>query len=109
MCALQPKSSAFKKKVLIHASTADEAIEKMLEQKKISTKINYDILKELNVKSSTSPARQIAESPKGATPGAQRLTGRYRKPTNVPLSLGTPLSSLGKRWVKQNHSVTQSI
>uniref|UniRef100_A0A8C8GQE4 B-related factor 1 n=1 Tax=Oncorhynchus tshawytscha TaxID=74940 RepID=A0A8C8GQE4_ONCTS len=84
----KPKSSASKKKVLIHASTANEAIEKMLEQKKISTKINYDILKELNVKPSTSPARQIAQSPKGATPRAQRLTGQYRKPTNVPLSLG---------------------
>uniref|UniRef100_A0A4W5PKT2 Transcription factor IIIB 90 kDa subunit n=1 Tax=Hucho hucho TaxID=62062 RepID=A0A4W5PKT2_9TELE len=91
----KPKSS--KKRAPIHASTADEAIEKMLEQKKISTKINYDILKELNVKPCASPARQTAESPKGATPGAQRLTGRYRKPTNVPLSLGTPLSSLGKR------------
>ncbi|XP_052342286.1 transcription factor IIIB 90 kDa subunit-like [Oncorhynchus keta] len=93
----KPKSSASKKKVLIHASTANEAIEKMLGQKKISTKINYDILKELNVKPSTSPARQIAQSPKGATPGDQRLTGQYRKPLNVPLSLGTPLSTLGKR------------
>ncbi|XP_024271208.1 BRF1 RNA polymerase III transcription initiation factor subunit a [Oncorhynchus tshawytscha] len=91
----KPKTS--KKRAPIHASTADEAIEKMLEQKKISTKINYDILKELNVKPCASPARQTAESPKGATPGAQRLTGRYRKSTNVPLSLGTPLSSLGKR------------
>uniref|UniRef100_A0A8C8IBE8 Transcription factor IIIB 90 kDa subunit n=1 Tax=Oncorhynchus tshawytscha TaxID=74940 RepID=A0A8C8IBE8_ONCTS len=88
----KPKTS--KKRAPIHASTADEAIEKMLEQKKISTKINYDILKELNVKPCASPARQTAESPKGATPGAQRLTGRYRKSTNVPLSLGTPLSSL---------------
>uniref|UniRef100_A0A8C7MA94 Transcription factor IIIB 90 kDa subunit n=1 Tax=Oncorhynchus kisutch TaxID=8019 RepID=A0A8C7MA94_ONCKI len=103
----KPKTS--KKRAPIHASTADEAIEKMLEQKKISTKINYDILKELNVKPCASPARQTAESPKGATPGAQRLTGRYRKSTNVPLSLGTPLSSLGKRWVNQNHRVTQSI
>uniref|UniRef100_A0A674CS51 Transcription factor IIIB 90 kDa subunit n=1 Tax=Salmo trutta TaxID=8032 RepID=A0A674CS51_SALTR len=80
----KPKSS--KKRAPIHASTADEAIEKMLEQKKISTKINYDILKELNVKPCASPARQTAESPKGATPGAQRLTGRYRKPTNPPPS-----------------------
>uniref|UniRef100_A0A8C7SM68 Transcription factor IIIB 90 kDa subunit n=1 Tax=Oncorhynchus mykiss TaxID=8022 RepID=A0A8C7SM68_ONCMY len=72
----KPKTS--KKRAPIHASTADEAIEKMLEQKKISTKINYDILKELNVKPCASPARQTAESPKGATPGAQRLTGRYR-------------------------------
>ncbi|XP_019909766.2 transcription factor IIIB 90 kDa subunit isoform X2 [Esox lucius] len=93
----KPKISGSKKRAPIHASTADEAIEKMLEQKKISTKINYDILKELNVKPSTSPAPQTAESLKGATPGAQRLTGRYRKPANVPLSLGTPLSTLGKR------------
>uniref|UniRef100_A0A6Q2XZN3 Transcription factor IIIB 90 kDa subunit n=1 Tax=Esox lucius TaxID=8010 RepID=A0A6Q2XZN3_ESOLU len=92
----KPKISGSKKRAPIHASTADEAIEKMLEQKKISTKINYDILKELNVKPSTSPAPQTAESLKGATPGAQRLTGRYRKPANVPLSLGTPLSTLGK-------------
>ncbi|KAJ7990944.1 hypothetical protein DPEC_G00292130 [Dallia pectoralis] len=93
----KPKNSGSKKRTPIQASTADEAIEKMLEQKKISSKINYDILKELNVKPSASPARPTGEPVNGAAAGTQRLTGRYRKPTNVPLSLGTPLSSLGKR------------
>ncbi|KAL0969023.1 hypothetical protein UPYG_G00221680 [Umbra pygmaea] len=93
----KPKRPGSRKRAPIHANTADEAIEKMLEQKKISTKINYDILKELNNKPSTSPARQTAGSPNGATAGALRPTGPYRRPTPAPLSLGTPLSSLGKR------------
>ncbi|KAJ4939361.1 hypothetical protein JOQ06_028810 [Pogonophryne albipinna] len=58
----------------ISASTADEAIGKMLEQKKISSKINYD-----------------------KEPSATKLTGRNRNPARAPLSLSTPLSTLGKR------------
>ncbi|KAE8289441.1 Transcription factor IIIB 90 kDa subunit [Larimichthys crocea] len=84
-----------KKRPPIRANTADEAIEKMLEQKRISTKINYDVLKDLNVKSGASPARK-AESPK-KEPTATKLTGRNRKPARPPLSLSTPLSTLGKR------------
>lgn len=68
----------------------------MLEQKKISSKINYDVLKDLNVKPGASPARQ-AESPK--QPSATKLTGRNRNSTRAPLSLSTPLSTLGKRLV----------
>ncbi|XP_029316218.1 BRF1 general transcription factor IIIB subunit a, partial [Cottoperca gobio] len=78
----------------IRANTADEAIEKMLEQKKISTKINYDVLKDLNIKPGASPAR-VAESPK-KEPSATKLPGRNRNPVRAPLSLSTPLSSLGK-------------
>ncbi|KAG7277721.1 hypothetical protein CRUP_023009 [Coryphaenoides rupestris] len=40
----------------IRARTADEAIEKMLERKKISSKINYDVLKDLGGKPPASPA-----------------------------------------------------
>ncbi|XP_034715247.1 transcription factor IIIB 90 kDa subunit-like [Etheostoma cragini] len=79
----------------IRANTADEAIEKMLEQKKISNKINYDVLKDLNIKPGASPARQ-AETPK-KEPSATKLTGRNRQPARAPLSLSTPLSTLGKR------------
>ncbi|XP_051813795.1 BRF1 RNA polymerase III transcription initiation factor subunit a isoform X1 [Acanthochromis polyacanthus] len=79
----------------IRASTADEAIEKMLEQKKISSKINYDVLKDLDVKPGSSPARKV-ESPK-KEPTAAKLTRRNRMPARTPLSLSTPLSSLGKR------------
>uniref|UniRef100_UPI003AAE9882 transcription factor IIIB 90 kDa subunit-like n=1 Tax=Centroberyx gerrardi TaxID=166262 RepID=UPI003AAE9882 len=82
-----------KKRAPIRASTADEAIEKMLEQKKISTKINYDVLKDLNVKPGASPARQ-AEPRIGAS--VTKLGGRNPKTTRTPISLGTPLSTLGK-------------
>ncbi|KAM7376406.1 hypothetical protein PAMP_006142 [Pampus punctatissimus] len=83
-----------KKRAPIRANTADEAIEKMLEQKKISSKINYDVLKDLNIKPGASPARK-AESPK--QPSTTKLTGRNRNPARAPLSLSTPLSTLGKR------------
>uniref|UniRef100_A0A3Q4IFX7 Transcription factor IIIB 90 kDa subunit n=1 Tax=Neolamprologus brichardi TaxID=32507 RepID=A0A3Q4IFX7_NEOBR len=79
----------------IRANTADEAIEKMLEQKRISSKINYDVLKDLNVKPCASPARK-AESPKKERPAA-KLAGRNRRPSQTQLSLSTPLSTLGKR------------
>uniref|UniRef100_A0A3Q3IXC7 Brf1 TBP-binding domain-containing protein n=1 Tax=Monopterus albus TaxID=43700 RepID=A0A3Q3IXC7_MONAL len=84
-----------KRRPQIRASTADEAIEKMLEQKKISSKINYDVLKDLNVKPSSSPARK-PESPM-QKPSSAKLTGRNRTAARAQLSLSTPLSTLGKR------------
>lgn len=42
--SLKPKKSC-KRREPIQASTAGEAIEKMLEQKKISSKINYSVLR----------------------------------------------------------------
>ncbi|XP_069494303.1 transcription factor IIIB 90 kDa subunit isoform X2 [Ambystoma mexicanum] len=53
----KPKKPS-KKREPIHASTAGEAIEKMLEQKKISSKINYDVLRDLNCKGSSTPKRE---------------------------------------------------
>ncbi|MED6239766.1 hypothetical protein ATANTOWER_010921, partial [Ataeniobius toweri] len=86
-----------KKHPTIRANSADEAIEKMLEQKKISTKINYDVLKELNIKPGLSPA-SVVESPK-VEQSATRTTGCNRRPapTRNQLSLSMPLSTLGKR------------
>uniref|UniRef100_A0A665X632 B-related factor 1 n=1 Tax=Echeneis naucrates TaxID=173247 RepID=A0A665X632_ECHNA len=81
----------------IRASTADEAIGKMLEQKKISSKINYDVLKDLNIKPGASPAHK-AESVK-AESGTPRLTRRNPPAARASLSLSTPLSTLGKRSV----------
>lgn len=71
----------------------------MLEQKKISSKINYDVLKDLNVKPGASPAPKV-ESPK-KEPTVTRISGRNRKLAPAPLSLSTPLSTLGKRWVSR--------
>lgn len=99
----QPRGPV-KKRPPIRASTADEAIEKMLEQKKISSKINYDVLKDLNIKPGSSPARK-PESPKTES-CPTKLAGRNRKPARAPLSLSTPLSTLGKRLVD---SLRQSL
>lgn len=85
-----------KRRPPIRANTADEAIEKMLEQKRISSKINYDVLKDLNIKPGASPSHKM-ETPKKEP----RITGRNRKPAPAPLSLSMPLSSLGKRWVNR--------
>lgn len=68
----------------------------MLEQKKISSKINYDVLKDLNVKPAASPV----QSPK-KEPAPPKTALRQRRPAQAPLTLSTPLSTLGKRWVCQ--------
>lgn len=84
-----------KRRAPISANTADEAIEKMLDHKKISSKINYDVLKDLNIKPSASPDQKV-ESPK-KEPTTAKITARNRKPAPALLSLSTPLSTLGKR------------
>uniref|UniRef100_A0A8C7YHD4 Transcription factor IIIB 90 kDa subunit n=1 Tax=Oryzias sinensis TaxID=183150 RepID=A0A8C7YHD4_9TELE len=86
----KPKSSG-KKRSQIRASTADEAIGKMLEQKKISTKINYDVLKDLNIRPSASPARK-AESVKSES--SAKLTRRSTKPAQTPTGLSVPAISV---------------
>lgn len=90
----KPKKKA-RRREPINASTADEAIEKMLEQKRISTKINYDVLKDLNKSSPKSPTRQTEEASAGAkrTPAA-----RQRKPQLTSPKIGKTISSFGKRY-----------
>lgn len=94
----QPRATP-RKRPPIRASSADEAIGKMLEQKKISSKINYDVLKDLDTKPAASPAP--SPSPKEAPP--PRVTPRQRRAAPPPLTLSTPLSTLGKRWVCPGH------
>ncbi|XP_028293422.1 BRF1 general transcription factor IIIB subunit a [Gouania willdenowi] len=87
----KPRNS--KKRDQIRANTADEAIGKMLEQKKISSKINYDILKDINVK----PNQEESMKPE-PSPSPAKVMPRSRKISQrIPLNLSTPLSSLGKR------------
>ena len=54
---------SYKKKVACNAATAGEAIGKMLAEKKISSKINYDILKSLD-----QPGSVVAPSTPVAAP-----------------------------------------
>ncbi|KAI1895384.1 hypothetical protein AGOR_G00105740 [Albula goreensis] len=82
-----------KKREPIRASTAGEAIEKMLEQKKISSKINYDVLRDLN-KTADSPARHPEEAQNG-TPS--RKPPIRRKQTNSTPTLASVVGNMGKR------------
>lgn len=64
------------------ANSAGEAIEKMLQEKKISSKINYDVLKSLNVKSLDTPQTPTKEASESST----ILT---KRPENISL-FGSP-------------------
>ncbi|XP_076777095.1 transcription factor IIIB 90 kDa subunit isoform X5 [Arvicanthis niloticus] len=87
----KPKKSC-KRREPILASTAGEAIEKMLEQKKISSKINYSVLRDLNSKGSGSPPRDDAQPPENAS--TKKLSRRKRTATKNSADPGT---SMGKR------------
>ncbi|KAI5108417.1 BRF1, RNA polymerase III transcription initiation factor a, partial [Silurus meridionalis] len=91
-----PAEIDFVQRAPINASTADEAIEKMLEQKRISSKINYDVLKDLNHSSVKSPPPEPKESPGRST---QRRTpsSRPRRVNELTASLAKPASNFGKR------------
>uniref|UniRef100_A0AAR2ILU8 Transcription factor IIIB 90 kDa subunit n=1 Tax=Pygocentrus nattereri TaxID=42514 RepID=A0AAR2ILU8_PYGNA len=89
----KPKKPS-KRREPIRASTAGEAIEKMLEQKKISSKINYDVLRDLNSKGS-SPAHQAEDVPCSGT-GRKKLTRRKKQPNKSNLGLAKPSFPPGK-------------
>ncbi|XP_028040736.1 transcription factor IIIB 90 kDa subunit [Bombyx mandarina] len=97
---------SYRKKVAINAATAGEAIEKMLAEKKMSSKINYDILKSLDQSGapiappSSKPDTEAAASPRGPpTPAAPGTTvvpespiprKRKKKARPAPLTPATP-------------------
>lgn len=85
----QPKKPC-KRKEPIQASTAGEAIEKMLEQKRISSKINYSVLRDLDSKGS---AQRPDAGPEDRA-GARKLP-RRKKPAGR--SGADPVASVGKR------------
>ncbi|XP_051052653.1 transcription factor IIIB 90 kDa subunit [Phodopus roborovskii] len=87
----KPKKSC-KRREPILASTAGEAIEKMLEQKKISSKINYSVLRDLNSKGGGSPPREDSQTPERAS--TKKLSRRKRTSSRNSADPGT---SMGKR------------
>ncbi|XP_036061382.1 transcription factor IIIB 90 kDa subunit isoform X3 [Onychomys torridus] len=87
----KPKKSC-KRREPILASTAGEAIEKMLEQKKISSKINYSVLRDLNSKGGGSPPREDSQPPEHAS--TKKLSRRKRAASRNSADPGT---SMGKR------------
>ncbi|XP_064149162.1 transcription factor IIIB 90 kDa subunit isoform X4 [Loxodonta africana] len=87
----RPKKSC-KKREPIQASTAGEAIEKMLEQKKISSKINYHVLRDLNSTGGGGPPGEDEGLPGPA--GARKLS---RRRTPASRSTANSAASGGKR------------
>lgn len=87
----KPKKSC-KRREPILASTAGEAIEKMLEQKKISSKINYSVLRDLNSKGGDSPSREDSQPPECTS--TKKLSRRKRAASR---SGADPETSMGKR------------
>lgn len=61
------------------ANTAGEAIEKMLQDKKLSNKINYDVLRNLNGESDAPPQ----DAPREEVKGTPRLTEPVEKPQEI--------------------------
>lgn len=86
----QPKKSG-KRKEPILASTAGEAIERMLEQKKLSSKINYSVLRDLNSKGA-GPLPEEAPTQGQPRPRRPPRKSRARRPD-------PPGSNVGKRCV----------
>lgn len=84
----------------MEASTAGEAIEMMLEKKKISSKINYDVLRHLNSRGvgsgrGSSPSRASSET--SALAGRRRLHRRRKKTSGAGGDLSSSADVIGKR------------
>uniref|UniRef100_A0A3Q0SYK6 Transcription factor IIIB 90 kDa subunit n=1 Tax=Amphilophus citrinellus TaxID=61819 RepID=A0A3Q0SYK6_AMPCI len=96
----EKKKKSSKKRDQIEASTAGEAIEKMLEKKKISSKINYDVLRDLN-RGTGSPSRSPDHTP-DTTATRKRLNRRRRRKTSEPnQDLAANTSIMGKSSAPQ--------
>lgn len=89
--SLKPKKSC-KRREPIQASTAGEAIEKMLEQKRISSKINYSVLRDLDSKGGGVHRQDTRPEDRA---GARKLP-RRKKPAGR--SGADPVASMGKRY-----------
>nr|XP_043904743.1 transcription factor IIIB 90 kDa subunit-like isoform X2 [Solea senegalensis] len=92
----EKKKKKSKKGEQVEALTAGEAIEKMLEKKKISRKINYDVLRDLNSRGGGSSP---AHPPNTNTDVQQKLSRRrQRRSSGVNYELAANASIMGKRF-----------
>nr|XP_051695873.1 transcription factor IIIB 90 kDa subunit isoform X4 [Oryctolagus cuniculus] len=94
----KPKKSC-KRREPIQASTAGEAIEKMLEQKKISSKINYSVLRGLDSPPREAVLRGLDSPPREAVRPAAGGSSRKlpRRRAAASRSGADPGTSVGKR------------
>ncbi|KAM6992601.1 transcription factor IIIB 90 kDa subunit-like [Tautogolabrus adspersus] len=94
----KPKKSK-KKKEQTEATTAGEAIERMLEKKKISSKINYDVLRDLNSRGTGSGGGSSPSRPPSEAPDTRKRLNRRRrrKASDANRDLAANASIMGKR------------
>lgn len=86
--------------------TALEAIEKIVQEKKISTKINYDVLKSLNMLSSPSPASGFDEE-EGTKPKIEKRTRTDSEASDASSVVST--ASEPKKRIKREKSTTKTV
>ncbi|XP_007942785.1 transcription factor IIIB 90 kDa subunit [Orycteropus afer afer] len=107
----KPKKSS-KKRAPIQASTAGEAIEKMLEQKKISSKINYHVLRDLD-SASAGQAPPGGDTPPPGPAGTRKLSRRRaaagRSTTESAASSGKRLRPLVCTQPAKKAAVSQAV
>lgn len=91
---VQPRK-ACKRREPIQARTAGEAIEKMLEHKRISSKINYNVLRGLDSTGTSHPQQEVVPPKDSTSPGPRKLP---RRKVPARRSRADPVTSLGKRY-----------
>uniref|UniRef100_A0AAV2K5V8 Transcription factor IIIB 90 kDa subunit n=1 Tax=Knipowitschia caucasica TaxID=637954 RepID=A0AAV2K5V8_KNICA len=94
----KPKKSR-RRPAQVEAQTANEAIERMLEKKKISSKINYDVLRDLNRSDSGNAVLETADSAltTAADPEKKCLKRQRSRKSKDSKGLAATASSMGKR------------
>lgn len=89
---------------MIQANTAGEAIEKMLEQKKISSKINYNVLRDLNSKGGSTPTKEDDRTDDGSS--TKKLS---RRKSLAPRNVANSVNSMGKRYRRCSLSLSSAL
>ncbi|KAK7907515.1 hypothetical protein WMY93_016127 [Mugilogobius chulae] len=95
----KPKKSR-RRPAQIEARTATEAIERMLEKKKISSKINYDVLRDLNRSDTGSPVQDSENTGINTAVNPEKKClkrQRSRKNKDRSKGLAATASNMGKR------------
>ncbi|XP_053301314.1 BRF1 RNA polymerase III transcription initiation factor subunit b isoform X2 [Pleuronectes platessa] len=109
----EKKKKRCKKGEQVEALTAGEAIEKMLEKKKISSKINYDVLRDLNTRGTgsgggSSPSRAASDPPDPPNSQTRKpLNRRRHRTTEANQDLAANASIMRKRFRRLISSTTK--
>ncbi|KAF6022744.1 BRF1 [Bugula neritina] len=91
--AKPPKVRRKRRKLNINAPTAGEAMEKMLQEKKLSSKIDYEVLKNLTSGSPTDLVNRLKAQASGSTSAPSTSAATSGVGVNVPTQSGVDSTS----------------